>query len=397
MSKHFHWVKQFGGIMTCPRALFYSLLFIWVVSACMPEQSIAQRRQFRGTQAHVGVSLGVFTYHGRVDLTNARSRSNFTRSSDPALVVFGSFPIIPDRLFFRGLFGLTNLSGLGTAGELTENEFLNRELFWFEPQVAYTFRRGSKSLFLPYIYTGFGSLIADPFGGASRRIDQPGLGGDGPDRSVFTWPIGAGVDLPISEYISLFADASFRINFNYVGRNDAGVNPHNSSLFMFGMRIGMNRSKRTLEDVPPVDLPDPLPIPPYTPPGPVVEYPGEQCVLFEMNTLFFAVDSNTLSPTMSSLLDENVEALALNPACCAMVEGYTDGADTTDEALDISRERAEFVFDYYVEQGIEQNRLAIREYGTALPCLLKEDPECATQRRVESVMVGCNTFPGYRN
>lgn len=356
-----------------------------------------QQYQFRGTQAHFGTGIGLFTYHGRINLSDDRSDANFTRSSDPAFVFFGSFPIIRDKLFFRGLMGLSNLNSLGNGGTLSNNEFLNRELFWFEPQVAYTFKPGSLERFIPYAYTGFGTLIADPFGGSSRTIDQPGLGGPGPDRSVFTWPLGLGVDYAFNPRLSLFADASFRINFNYVGRNQGGRNPHNTSLIMFGIRMNLVDVERGTEDIPPVELPSPVDIPPYSPPSPITREPSNQCVLLEMNTLFFTQDSPALSPIMSTLLDENVEALELSPACCAIIEGYTDGADTESEALELSRERATAVFTYYTEQGIASDRLAIRQQGTALPCIKKEDPECTIHKRVESVMVGCNTFPGYRN
>ena len=370
------------------RALLLSIVLFTTIGITLPSHTIkAQQRQFRGTQAHFGTGIGLFTYHGRVNLTDARSNQNFTRSSDPAFVLFGSFPIVRDRLFFRGLVGISNLSSLGTGGELTNNEFLNRELFWFEPQVVYTFFPGSRKRLLPYAYTGFGSLIADPFGGASRRVDQPGQGGPGPDRSVFTWPMGLGVDLPVTPRVSVFADASFRINFNYVGRNQGGVNPHNTSLLMFGIRMNLVDVEQVIEEIPPVELPDPVAIPPYSPPSPVTREPSDQCVLLEMNTLFFAADSMQLSPIMSELLDENVEALDLSPACCAIVEGYTDGTDTEEEALRNSRERATAVFDYYTQHGIDSNRLAIRQQGTALPCLRKEDPDCSIHRRVESVMV----------
>ena len=359
------------------RALLLSIALFAIICVTQSTHSLkAQHRQFRGTQAHFGTAVGLFTYHGRVNLTDARSTQNFTRSSDPAFVLFGSFPIIRDRLFFRGLTGISNLNSLGTGGGLTNNEFLNRELFWFEPQVVYTFLPGSRKRLLPYAYTGFGVLIADPFGGASRQVDQPGQGGPGPDRSVFAWPMGAGVDFPLTPRLSVFVDASFRVNFNYVGRNQGGINPHNTSLIMFGVRMNLLDVERVIEEVPPVELPDPVDIPPYSPPAPITREPSNQCVLLEMNTLFFAADSLQLSSVMLGLLDENVEALSLSPACCAIIEGYTDGTDTEEEALRTSRERATAVFDYYTENGIEGNRLAIRQQGTALPCLRKEDPDC---------------------
>ncbi len=356
----------------------------------------AQRTQLRGSQAHFGVALGAFTYHGRIDLGIEKSSDNFTRSSDVAGILLGSFPIVRDRFFFRGMVGLTNLSAIGARSALSNNEFLNRELFWFEPQVIYTFKRGSESLFLPYVYTGFGTLIADPFGGPSSQISQPNAGSPGPDRSVFTLPFGLGVDYPISHRFSIYADVSFRINFNYVGRNEGPRNPHNTSLVMFGMRFNLAKIRKVVEEIPPVELPAPLEIPPYNPPLPAPEFPSDRCVLADLNTVYFNSGSSETRPETLDFLDENIEALQLNPLCCARIIGHTDGADTEETALKISRERALFVFDYYTSQGIDQDRLAMRERGLALACLRKEDPNCLINRRVESEMVGCEAFPGHR-
>ena len=374
--------------------LLSPLLFLLTVNVI--PSAYAQRTQLRGSQAHFGVALGVFTYHGRVDLNTVRSNTNFTRSSDVAGILIGSFPIIRDLFFFRGMAGLTNLSSIGSKGTLTNNEFLNRELFWFEPQVVYTLTRGSERLFLPYVYTGFGTLIADPFGGPSGQVNQPNAGTPGPDRSVFTLPFGVGVDYPISHRFSVFADVSYRINFNYVGRNEGRTVPHNSSLIMFGMRFNLAKIKKVVDDIIPSELPDPLEIPPYDPPMPATEYPTDRCVLADLNTIFFNTGTADASTETMALLDENVEALQFNPLCCARLVGHTDGADTEEAALKISRDRATFVFNYYTEQGIAHDRLAIRERGTALACLRKEDPECLINRRVESVMVGCEAFPGQR-
>ncbi len=382
---------QYKTMKTLRFLLLFPLLLAFVGTSAQ-----AQRTQLRGSQAHFGVALGVFTYHGRVDLNNARSSTNFTRSSDVAGILLGSFPIVRDRFFFRGMAGLTNLSALDTQGGLSNNEFLNRELFWFEPQIIYTLRRGSSSLFLPYVYTGFGTLIADPFGAPSGQVNQPNAGTPGPDRSVFTLPFGLGIDYPISHRFSVFADASYRINFNYVGRNEGNRNPHNSSLVMFGMRFNLAKIKRVAEEIPPAELPDPLVIPPYNPPLPAPDFPDDRCVLADLNTVFFDAGSAEVTGQTMALLAENVEALQLNPRCCARIIGHTDGADTEAEALKISRERAAFVFDFYTTEGIATDRLAMRERGTALSCLRKEDPECLVNRRVESVMVGCEAFPGQR-
>jgi outer membrane protein OmpA-like peptidoglycan-associated protein len=371
----------------------FALLLIVMAS---PAPAEAQRMPFRGSQAHVGIGVGVFTYHGRRDLTQDRSSSNYTHASDPAAVVLGSFPIVRDRFFFRGMVGLSNLSRLGARGATSSNEFLQRELVFFEPQVVYTPLPGSRHRWLPYVYSGFGGLIANPFGAPNGTLADPTTVQNGPSRTVFSLPIGIGVDYKLGSRFRAFVDASYRVNFNYVGRNAGGRHPHNTSLILAGLRFNLRRLDRTVDEVPPLPLPEPLAFPPYEPPALPDEAPPDRCVIVEMNTLYFDPKETTLSPTSRQTLDENVEALRVNPLCCARVVGYTEGGNTHEEAYGIARERAGVVFDYYVSGGIEGDRLALRAAGAALPCQKKEDPTCSLNRRVESEMEPCSAFPGYR-
>ncbi len=374
--------------------IFCALVALTFLLADAPPAQ-AQRLPFRGSQAHVGVGVGVFTYHGRRDLSLDRTSANFTRASDPALVLLGSFPIVRDRFFFRGMIGLTNLGDLDAGGAAT-NEFLERELFWFEPQVVYTPLPGTKHRWLPYVYTGFGSLIANPFGAPTGLLNQPGGMQNGPSRSVFSLPLGVGMDYSFAPRFSAFLDLSFRVNFNYVVRNAGTRHPHNTSLILAGLRFNLRRLEQVVEDVPPLPLPEPRVFPPYEPPLLQEEAVSDQCVIVQLNTLYFDPRETALSPANRALLDENVEALVANPACCVKVVGYTEGGDTHEEARQIARERAGVVFDYYVAGEIAEQRLALRAVGAALPCNRKEDPTCALNRRVESEMVSCTEFPGYR-
>ncbi|MEZ4703009.1 MAG: OmpA family protein [Rhodothermales bacterium] len=373
------------------RIFAFIVVFLPVVSPAS-----AQRVPFRGSQAHIGVAFGMFTYYGREDLSQARSSSNYTHASDPAVVLLGSFPIVRDRFFFRGMFGLTNLSDFGAKGASATNEFLQRELFWFEPQVVFTPLPGSKSRWLPYVYSGFGGLIANPFGAPTGQLNQPGGLQNGPSRSVFTIPVGLGMNYGLSPRFSAFVDVSFRVNFNYVVRNAANRNPHNTSLVLAGLKFNLRRIETKIDEVPPLPLPDPMTFPPYEPPALPQETLPDRCVIVQLNTIYFDPTETTLSPASRALLDENVEALLANPACCVKVVGYTEGGDTHEEAYRIARERGEFVFDYYVGGGVAEERLALRAVGAALPCNLKEDPSCALNRRVESEMAACTSFPGYR-
>lgn len=358
-----------------------------------------QSNEFRDTRAHLGVGVGLFTYYGPIDLTQPESKSNYIEKSDPAPVVLASFPIVGDKFYFRGLIGFTNFDTTNEERLVGdgENEFLVNELFFFEPQVVYTLTPGSRSRFLTYVYTGFGGLVADVVGRTRDGATRPGTGIPGPERSVFAVPIGAGIDYAFSPLFSIFVDASYRFNFNYVGRNAVqGVNPHNTSLVLAGIRIGLrNPFRRPPEDrVQP--MPEPLEIPRYQPPPRrVIEAPPERCVLVELNTVYFAYNSTQLDAEARRLLDANIDALGVNPECCVEIRGYTDRDDGDNTyALRISRQRAEAVLQYYLDGGIERDRMRVSAEGVAVPPCDKEEegPGCRRNRRVDSIPTDCERF-----
>lgn len=165
------------------RRIIFGVLFAFLISGT----ALAQSNQFRDTKAHLGIGVGMFTYHGPIDLLQPSSRVNHVDERDPAIAIFGSFPITRDRFFFRGMLLFTNFSTkdgrrlVGTG----ENEFLTKHIFMFEPELVMTLRPGLKSRVLPYVYTGFGATTADIFNSRSKgRIDLPDTGVPGPERSV---------------------------------------------------------------------------------------------------------------------------------------------------------------------------------------------------------------------
>ena len=372
-------------------------LFLILLLGAIIRPASAQSNEFRDTRAHLGIGLGLFTYYGPIDLTQPESRSNYIEKSDPAPVLMASFPIVGDKFYFRGLIGITNFD---TENERRlvgggENQFLVQELFFFEPEVVYTLSPGSRSRFLTYVYTGFGGLIADPLGRNRGGSTRPGSGIPGPERSVFAVPIGVGIDYAFSELFSIFVDASYRFNFNYVAKNEVqGVNPHNTSLVLAGIRIGLKNPFRRPPEERVIPMPDPLEIPRYQPPPRRVDIP-ERCVLIELNTVYFAYNSTQLDAEARRLLDANIEALGVNPECCVEIRGYTDRDDGDNAyALRISRQRAEAVLQYYLDGGIARERMRVSAEGVAVPPCDKEDegPGCRRNRRVESIPVDCERF-----
>ncbi len=353
----------------------------------------AQSNQFRDSRAHLGIAGGLFTYYGPVDLNLPDQGANSITAHDPAVVLLGSFPIVSDQWYFRMMLGMTNFDrddGQVARTDLNQNAFLGEPLYWFEPEVVYTPLPGSTSPIMPYLFTGFGALLADPFT-AETRINQPDAGTPGPERSVFAFPIGAGVDFAFSRYFSFFVEGSYRFNFNYALNNEnGGRNPHNTSLVLAGLRFGLDRKDREVQYIPPPPLPPVSVIPPYQPPIARPTPIREECTLIELNTIYFALNSTTVDAEARALLNANVQALRFNPLCCVDVIGYTDRSEGTD-ALRVSRARAQSVYDFYIDAGIERDRISLGAVGRGLAtCGKGKDADgCIGNRRVESLPRMC--------
>lgn len=365
------------------------ILFGFLLACTLAIPAGAQSNQFRDTKAHLGLGVGVFGYHGPIDLLQTRSRSNHVSEYDPAIAIFGSFPITRDRFYFRGMFLFTNFSTkdgrklVGTGA----NEFLTKQIFLWEPELVMTLRPGSKSRVLPYVFTGFGATTADLFRSRSKgRVDLPDTGTPGPERSVYHLPIGFGVDVAFNGCWSAFGEASYRWDLNYVWKNESEYDPHNTSLIMGGIR-GCIRPKRRAAP-PPAPIPPPLAVPGYDPPLPRTP---RVCTLIELNSVYFASNVIDLSTASREKLDENIEALRLNPSCCVNIIGYAPGTDADIAALRLARQRADAVFNYYVGKGINAERFRVDTEVGPIVCPKGKDAKgCVEEHQVATVPFDCS-------
>jgi len=382
--------------------LFKPLLLVALALACVgvAAPATAQSNAFRASKVHLGAGLGYFSYYGPRDLTQERSRSNDITRSSSAGVLLGSFPL-NRHLFFRGMVGTTSLNADSLLGTAETNEFLTERLYFFEPEVVYVPGALRESRVMPYIYTGFGALMADPF----RRRQQPntpGTGQIGPERTVWALPIGAGLDVAFTPRVSAFVDASYRFNFSYVANTESRVqdiNPHNTSLVMAGLRwgLGARRVRVPIAQAPPPPLPPAIEIPPYQPPITRPDPRPRRCELTELNTIYFNVGQIVIAGQSRGLLDANVQAIKLNAGCCIEIVGYTD-TETGAEAVRVSQARAQALYDAYVQAGIDPSKLRLRAGGIGPnSCSKGEGPGCPRNRRVESRPAACQAVQDVGN
>ena len=377
----------------------------------------------------IGINAGLFGYvgpdilYGSLDDQDNLSRARFGVTANVTA------PLVRDRLYLRGVLGLLNIgaetdvhSGPG------QNPFLTNELFLGEGDLLVNLISYRRSNIVPYVFSGFGVLVADPFG-QDEFIDALNR-----DRTAYFIPAGLGIDFRISRNVSFTLEGSYRFVLNKLGEELSpstansvmGDNPcetdpegleckcklepekpecegevidngetnfsdrFNFGVFTAGVQFGFGRAPAPPPPLPPPVLPPPTPVtPPVEPPTPPVV-----CDLTELNSVYFDYGTSDLTPRARDLLNENVQLLREHPECCLFIDGYTDTSEYDRFGLPLAGRRAQAVYDYYLDRGIAADRMHIRNRGASFPPCDKEDPEegCRRGRRVESIPLDCDRF-----
>lgn len=102
------------------------------------------------------------------------------------------------------------------------------------------------------------------------------------------------------------------------------------------------------------------------------------------NQINFDFDSYVIKKESYSALDEAVKILKKYDEMYFIVEGYTDDVGSDAYNLNLSRERAKAVMNYFVSKGVPANRISSTGYGESKPIASNEtDAGRAKNRRVE--------------
>jgi outer membrane protein OmpA-like peptidoglycan-associated protein len=109
----------------------------------------------------------------------------------------------------------------------------------------------------------------------------------------------------------------------------------------------------------------------------------------DFGTINFDFDRSNIRSDAQSILAENVELLKDAPAFRIRIDAYTDHVGGDQYNLRLSLRRANAVVDYYVENGISEDRIESRGLGKApVECTEAEmdsnTPGCERNRRAES-------------
>jgi OmpA-OmpF porin, OOP family len=118
----------------------------------------------------------------------------------------------------------------------------------------------------------------------------------------------------------------------------------------------------------------------------LVEVTGDRILV--KRSVHFITGEARLAPDAASLLDNVVDVLVEKPTIRVRVEGHTDNVGNDESNLQLSKDRAQAVVRYLVEQGIDAARLSGEGFGSSRPIapnLTRRGRE--QNRRVEFVIV----------
>lgn len=129
---------------------------------------------------------------------------------------------------------------------------------------------------------------------------------------------------------------------------------------------------------------DPEPATPPPPPPPPPALPPVSSKRIVLRGVNFDFDKQVIRPDSQPLLNAAIRILEENPNVHITVEGHTDslGTDAYNEALSIRR--AESVFQYLRDGGVDADRMDVVGYGESRPVADNTTPSGrAENRRVE--------------
>lgn len=106
----------------------------------------------------------------------------------------------------------------------------------------------------------------------------------------------------------------------------------------------------------------------------------------DLGTVNFEFDRSNINEAAARILNENIQLLMDSPKFRVRIDAYTDHVGGDQYNLRLSMRRAEAVTQFYVENGISENRIESRGLGKApQPCMDQTEAQgCEKNRRAES-------------
>lgn len=114
----------------------------------------------------------------------------------------------------------------------------------------------------------------------------------------------------------------------------------------------------------------------------------ESVIIPQLKTMYFDFDKYDLLAEAQRILQSNADFLKKNPDLKILVEGHCCECGTVEYNLGLGDKRAKAVRDYYIQLGINPERIATITYGEEKPVYKNvgspDSPKCAFNRRAET-------------
>jgi len=117
---------------------------------------------------------------------------------------------------------------------------------------------------------------------------------------------------------------------------------------------------------------------PNTPKGATVDARG--CWTYAAVVLF-DFDSDTIKSIANPMLDEAASILKKNPDLKVEIDGYTDSTGPAAYNMTLSERRAKAVIKYFVDKGVEAQRLTTKGFGVTNPAASNDTKEGRAKNR----------------
>ena len=106
--------------------------------------------------------------------------------------------------------------------------------------------------------------------------------------------------------------------------------------------------------------------------------------VFASATVYFEFDKSNLTSKSIQILKSVASALNENKSIQVTLAGHADERGTREYNLALGQRRAETVSDYFILNGISENRISVKSYGEERPLAFGQDDESYSKnRRVE--------------
>ena len=95
--------------------------------------------------------------------------------------------------------------------------------------------------------------------------------------------------------------------------------------------------------------------------------PLKKGAVLTLNNIFFEMNKATLKSQSESELRRIHQFLKSNPKLSIEIGGHTNGWCSPEFAVELSQDRSEAVYRYFIDEGISKNRLTYKGYGKSAP------------------------------